>query len=749
MNIITIGSFNYLGQIRVLARTFTATNPGCRCLVYFIDEVPEGLDLSAELFEVLPTEALPISQRELHLMATIYDVTEYATSVKPWVLEAAMEVTGGPICYIDPDIAFYRELEPHVAPGLERHGVVLTPHLRAPMPRDGKMPDELVILRAGVYNLGFIGVAPSGLDVLRWWQERLARDCIMRVEEGYHVDQKWIDLVPAMRAVEINRSPALNLAYWNIHEFDLSVVDGVVHIADEPLAFFHFSGFDPERDDRLSKHEVDRPRRPPRDHPVLAQLCRDYAQALQEERSDMAKVAYGYNQTPDGLLLDASTRNAIRARVLEEEQLWGTTAVPDAFTPDGGAQINHWYQSPMVEPRTPARPVVLLPSRNDRHGRGVNLVGHHRHPGAAGQLVRSLRSSLDAAGIEWSMIDIVHPAMTDALDITSALDIADGAITDHPVTVLCIDPLIAADLDWSALAPMIEDHHTIGYWNWHPDAIEAELAAALCQFDETWTTTRQAATLLRAVTGRAVESVAPAVAAGAITRRGQSLRERPFTFLTVCDVALGDSHDPQRVMDAFSMAFGPGESYLIVKTINGELDPVALGRLQATAARHRDIDLVDTVLDVQRHTALLRGCDALVSLHRWSAASFTVCEAMGLGRPVLAMDHGGAAELLRAGPGQLVACTLESAPSVPGAGSGAHWAVADTDAAARVMRAVFEIPETAEELGREQRAVVMRDRSPVAAGQWLGARLARHGVVSNPRAADRPGRRSSTRIGAR
>lgn len=130
---------NYLGQIRVLARTFTATNPGCRCLVYFIDEVPEGLDLSAELFEVLPTEALPISQRELHLMATIYDVTEYATSVKPWVLEAAMEVTGGPICYIDPDIVLYRELEPHVALGLERHGVVLTPHLRAPMPRDGKM----------------------------------------------------------------------------------------------------------------------------------------------------------------------------------------------------------------------------------------------------------------------------------------------------------------------------------------------------------------------------------------------------------------------------------------------------------------------------------------------------------------------------------------------------------------------------------------------------------------------------------
>lgn len=182
-----------------------------------------------------------------------------------------------------------------------------------PCPATARCFDELVILRAGVYNLGFIGVAPTGLDVLRWWQERLARDCIMRAEEGYHVDQKWIDLVPARCAVEINRSPALNLAYWNIHEFDLSVVDGVVHIADEPLAFFHFSGFDPERDDRLSStrsigHAAH--------HAIIRcslSCAATYAQALQEERSDMAKVAYGYNQTPDGLLLDAPTRNAIRS----------------------------------------------------------------------------------------------------------------------------------------------------------------------------------------------------------------------------------------------------------------------------------------------------------------------------------------------------------------------------------------------------------------------------------------------------
>ena len=42
-----------------------------------------------------------------------------------------------------------------------QHGIVLTPHMMQPFPKDGRQIDELFILAAGVYNLGFIAVGAT------------------------------------------------------------------------------------------------------------------------------------------------------------------------------------------------------------------------------------------------------------------------------------------------------------------------------------------------------------------------------------------------------------------------------------------------------------------------------------------------------------------------------------------------------------------------------------------------------------
>ena len=76
----------------------------------------------------------------------------------------------------------------------------MTPHLTAPMPRDGHRPSETDILIAGSYNLGFVGVADTATTrrMLAWWQRRCAELCIVRLPEGLFVDQKWMDLVPVL-----------------------------------------------------------------------------------------------------------------------------------------------------------------------------------------------------------------------------------------------------------------------------------------------------------------------------------------------------------------------------------------------------------------------------------------------------------------------------------------------------------------------------------------------------------------------
>ena len=64
------------------------------------------------------------------------------------------------ITYLDRDIRVFSSLEV-----LDRlavsHGVVLTPHNTVPLPDDGERPNQIDILLAGVYNLGYVSLGAS------------------------------------------------------------------------------------------------------------------------------------------------------------------------------------------------------------------------------------------------------------------------------------------------------------------------------------------------------------------------------------------------------------------------------------------------------------------------------------------------------------------------------------------------------------------------------------------------------------
>ncbi|HEV2309698.1 MAG TPA: FkbM family methyltransferase, partial [Acidimicrobiia bacterium] len=194
MTFSTIIARNYLPHARVLARTLTGNNPTERLVVLVIDDERHEVDGAREPFDVLRPGDLPLAPREFHRMATIYDLLELSTAVKPWLLEHLLRAHDGPAIYLDPDIEVFASLDP-LASLSRDHGIVLTPHTTTSIPQDGHGPSDAGILKAGVYNLGFIGVGQSAGGFLRWWQQRLRRDCLAAPDDGYAVDQKWIDLV--------------------------------------------------------------------------------------------------------------------------------------------------------------------------------------------------------------------------------------------------------------------------------------------------------------------------------------------------------------------------------------------------------------------------------------------------------------------------------------------------------------------------------------------------------------------------
>ena len=318
----TIVAKNYVAYARVLARSFMAHHPSGRFVVLLVDRVDGCFDPDQEPFDILEVEQLD-NLPELSQFLFKYRLLELATAVKPYLLERLFDDGAERVIYLDPDIWVLRPLAP-VLEGLDRGVTVLTPHIDRPLD-DGAIPGELTLLRAGVYNLGFVGLRASAETgrLLAWWQERLFDHCVDRVDLGLFVDQKWMDLAPLLfDGVAVLKQPGLNVAYWNLpHRVVTRAVDrdaekteppvDTGYLANgEPLYFFHFSGLDPERVDGVSKYQ-DRFRLADLDaRGEAGELIRQYAaRVLDEGYLDCRAWPYAFDSFDNGVRIPDPARS--------------------------------------------------------------------------------------------------------------------------------------------------------------------------------------------------------------------------------------------------------------------------------------------------------------------------------------------------------------------------------------------------------------------------------------------------------
>jgi glycosyltransferase involved in cell wall biosynthesis len=256
VGVFTIASKNYLPQVRLLFSSLREHHPQfARCLI-LCDEAEGVGDLAGKIFEVLPADQLPI--KKFRHMAFKYKVVELNTAVKPFAAQALFAKWDvDALVYLDPDIFVYRPLE-ELLQALEDHSIVLIPHLTDFLVEDGRMPDERVFLQCGAYNLGFLALrrGKDAARLLSWWAGHCADDCRESIEDGLFVDQKWVDLVPGFfDLVYILRHPGYDTAYWNLPHRPLARdASGAFLAAGRPLAFFHFSGFNPLAPQVVSKY---------------------------------------------------------------------------------------------------------------------------------------------------------------------------------------------------------------------------------------------------------------------------------------------------------------------------------------------------------------------------------------------------------------------------------------------------------------------------------------------------------------
>lgn len=186
-----------------------------------------------------------------------FNILEHCTNIKPGCFKYFSSLDSYDyIYYIDPDVFFYRTPE-SINSLFADATVLLTPHTMTPILDEFK-PSDLEFLRTGIFNLGFIGVRPSkSADrFLEWWNSRCLEFGFNDTSSGLFVDQKWMDLsIVYFENVRFTHNPALNVAYWNLHERFVTYQDGEYLVNSEPLVFFHFSGLETLKPGSLSKHQ--------------------------------------------------------------------------------------------------------------------------------------------------------------------------------------------------------------------------------------------------------------------------------------------------------------------------------------------------------------------------------------------------------------------------------------------------------------------------------------------------------------
>ncbi len=346
----TIVARNYLPAARVLAESYLRHHPGSRFSVLVVDaDDAEIAELAAATpgVHLLGPGHLDLDAAEFARMAIAYTVTELSTAVKPWLLRRLLE-DGPTAIYLDPDIEVFAPFGDEVDELAAEHGIVLTPHVLEPMPRDGLRPTEADIMASGVFNLGFIGVSREAGPFLAFWSERLRQDAISSVDEQLFTDQRWVDNVPALFQHTTVRDPGFNVAYWNVYQRPLARRDdGTVTAAGAPVRFVHYSGYRPERPWLASMHYANRPRVLLSAYPLLAELFdgyrtklfdAGYAQALED-------VPYRWNVLPDGSAVTPSLRRTFRYAWIEAERD-GTALPPCPFGTDRPDDFLRWAVSP-------------------------------------------------------------------------------------------------------------------------------------------------------------------------------------------------------------------------------------------------------------------------------------------------------------------------------------------------------------------------------------------------------------------
>ncbi|MDP9172627.1 MAG: glycosyl transferase, group 1 [Planctomycetota bacterium] len=311
MNVCTIVTKQYWSFARTLAKSVLALHPSAQVYVLLADQVDGHFDPTAEPFHTIFLEDLGNTET-IKKMSFYYTAFEFCCALRGFLHDYMWHKTSATEwVFLDSDIYVVGDLS-DIVNSLGKASLLLNPHNTSPATPEFFLGGELVMLKHGIFNGGFLGLrrCEDTRLFISWFIDRLSRYCFLGVP-GLFVDQLWLNHVPNyFKNVASYTHPGANLAHWNLYKRTLRKDAQGRYLADDlPLMFVHFTGWDIDLPGEVSKHELGYRNMPIPQLQIWKELGEQYrADLLSNGYLQARHWPYAFDKLPDGRVVTPEMR---------------------------------------------------------------------------------------------------------------------------------------------------------------------------------------------------------------------------------------------------------------------------------------------------------------------------------------------------------------------------------------------------------------------------------------------------------
>jgi len=273
---------NYLARALLTIRSLRLYDTSTRIYILALSDLCETVmrELALPNVEIIPLPMLEQAYPELAALKLERTRMEYYFTLTPFLPHYVFAATPADrVTYLDMDLYFFSSPKP-MLDSLGQASVAITPH------RFSFEYREHFIF--GLFNVAWITYrrCAEGLDCLNSYKADCTSWCHDRLEDGRFGDQKYLDSWPQRySSLRIIEHKGINLAPWNVDNYDLRMKNQKLMVDGEPLVFYHFSGMGTRPDASADTYVATRPGAG-RDV-LIRHVVKPYLRRLENQRANL------------------------------------------------------------------------------------------------------------------------------------------------------------------------------------------------------------------------------------------------------------------------------------------------------------------------------------------------------------------------------------------------------------------------------------------------------------------------------